>query len=185
MNRLLVLMLTAALVGGCDSLPPRQDGPGKAPAIPGVTRPLSDVEALLQYYEAIYGLSAGDLSREREWARQVYARSSTDYNRLQLALHGTLPEANTDEQAQTLMLVEPLLREPRGQNSGLRRFAMLIKAMIIENRKIADQLYQANQKTKEEQRRSEDLQQKLNAIKSIEKSLIQRDQRPKPSAPSR
>lgn len=182
MSRLLVFMLTVALASGCDSLPPRQqDGPGKTPAIPGVTRPLSDVEALLQYYEAIYGLSASDLSREREWARQVYARSTTDYNRLQLALHGTLPDAGNDGQAQTLALIEPLLREPRGQTSGLRRFAMLIKAMIIENRKIADQWQQATQKAKEEQRRSEDLQQKLNALKSIEKSLIQRDQQPKPN----
>lgn len=181
MKQLASLLLAAALAGGCGSFPPLHNGSAKAPAIPGVTRPLSDVEALLQYYEVIRGLSGNELGRERERARQTYARNKTDYNRVQLALHAALPEAGADEQTTGLALIEPLLKESQGQNSGLRRFAILLNAMITENRRIADQLQNANQKAKEEQRRGEDLQQKLDALKSIEKSLIQREQPPRPN----
>lgn len=174
-SRLFLLAAGLALAAGC-AVPPVGEGERPEPVIPGLTRPISDVEALLDYYQRLTRLQGPELAKEYERARQSYARARSDYNRLQLALHGALPGAGPEEQVQSLNLLEPLVKSNDQKNGDLRRLALLLHGLIQEHRRLAEGLNAASQKAKEEQKRAEDLQQKLDAIKSIEKTLIEREQ---------
>jgi uncharacterized protein (DUF3084 family) len=174
-SRLFLLAAVLALTAGC-AVPPVGEGARPEPAIPGLTRPVSDVEALLDYYERLTKLQGQELAKEYERARQTYAKTRSDYNRLQLALHGALPGAGPEDQVQSLNLLEPLVKSNEPRSGDLRRLALLLHGLIQEHRRLAEGLNAASQRVKEEQKRAEDLQQKLDAIKSIEKTLIEREQ---------
>ncbi|PZP64506.1 MAG: hypothetical protein DI596_01815 [Azospira oryzae] len=168
------LLAALALAAGC-AVPPGGEQP--SPAFPAVMRPLSDVEALLDYYERLTNLQGPELAKEHERARQAYAKTRSDYHRLQLALYGALPNAGAEEQMQSLNLLEPLVKSSEHRNADLRRLALLLHGLIQEQRRLGESLNAASQKAKEEQKRADNLQQKLDALKSIEKNLIEREQR--------
>ena len=135
---------------------------------------LDDVEKLPQYFEQIRKLPAPELSREFERVRQGFAKGKGDVARLQLALFATLSNASFGDNARALALLEPMLKERPGA-SPARSFAILLHAMLTEQKKLEESVQGLSQKLKEEQRREDALQKQLDALKEMETNLMERE----------
>ena len=123
----------------------------------GSPRPASDSESLLLYFQHIRKLSAADLGKEHETARQAYAQSRTDFNRVRLAMALSLPNSAFNDDGRALELLEPVAKN---QNSRLQGLALLVSSHLQEQKRMNANV--------------QGLQQKLDALKSLERSLIER-----------
>jgi hypothetical protein len=148
-----MITLTALLSAGCSFLRNAEIGP-ESKVRTGIARPVGDVAYLLTYFEYVRKLSAVDLAREHDAVRLLYANAGSDVMRVRYAMLLGVPGAAFNDDARALELLEPLLRNADG---GLHTLAYLLSAQI------------------QEQRRGLGLQQKLEALKTLEKNLIERD----------
>lgn len=178
MKRYLVICCVALLTA-CSTFP---WPPGQADAYwikAGAARPASRVESLLAYAEYVRGLSAAESAREHERQRQAFAaKDRSDFVRLQYALLLSAAGAGRDL-PRARQLLEPLLKDDN-HDIELRRLATHLHAaagdLIDAERRSRDEQRRAN----DEQRRAADLDQKLEALKSIEQRMIKRSSPEKP-----
>jgi len=126
-----------------------------APAVPPA--PLTDIKRLLDYFRAVKKLAGVELAREYENARAAFTRTRSDYDRARLALLHALPDTAFNDESRALDLLDPLVRS---QNSMLNDLAFLIHAFVHEQRRLEQSL--------------NGVQEKLDALKALEKSLIER-----------
>lgn len=161
--RLLGMALAALAFAGCAVL--RDIEPGPPPAVVEEARP-DDVERLLTGFARIRKLPAGEQAKEHDSARQAYARAQSDYNRMRLAMLLSLPGAAFNDEARALELIDPLTRNPR---SSLHALAVLLGAYIQEQKRL-------NGNVQALQQNLQGLQHKLDALKSLDRSLIEREQ---------
>jgi hypothetical protein len=138
------------------------------------------VESLLAYAEYVRGLSAAESAREHERLRLAFAaKDRSDFVRLQYALLLSVAAGPGRDLPRARQLLEPLLKE-EGHDIELRRLAAHLHAASGElhdaERRSRDEQRRAN----EEQRRAADLDQKLEALKSIEQRMIKRSSPEKP-----
>lgn len=157
-NRLILLGIgCAAVVAGCGVLRiavPLEPAPWVQAGTP---QPASDAESLLIYSQHIRKLSGPDVSREHEAARQAYARARTDFNRLRLAMVLSLPGTAFNDAARALDLCDTVAKHNGARLQGL---ALLLGSHLQEQKRLT-----AN---------AQGLQQKLDALKSLERSMIER-----------
>ena len=155
--RRLGFLACCLLLAGCAEL---QEGPRRAEPAPVVVpekRPVSDVESLLLYFQHIGKLKDEQLNREYEIARTAYTREASDFNRVRLAMILGLPNTTLYENARALELLEPVVKNQSGEFSAL---AFLLVAQLNERTRL-----DAN---------AQDLQKKLDALKSLERSMMER-----------
>ncbi len=161
----LALMLLALLVGCSNLLGPFASATSGGDSYwlrPAGVRPSSDAVSLLYYVDYLRNLSAADQEQERERQRKAYAKDKSDFHRFQYALALSAPAAAAADRRQALQLLEPLSREAKGHDPELHLLAQLLFSEL---------------------RRSEELERKLEALKDIERSLLQRDRGPQGSKP--
>lgn len=147
----------AAVVAGCGVVrivEPLEPAPWVQAGAP---RPASDTESLLLYYQHVRNLSGSDASREHEAAWQAYARARTDFNRVRLALILSLPGTAFTDDARALGLLDTVAKHQGGRLRGL---AVVLRTHLQEQQRLA-----AN---------AHGLQQKLDALKSLERNMIER-----------
>ena len=153
--------------------PPKVEAPKVEPPKVEVVQATGDAEALVQYTAYVRRLNAADQGREQEAMKQLVAKNKTELNRAELALTYALPGLASRDDARALNLLEPLAKE--ASSPAIRNFALLLLSFVAENRRVDDNLQTVSGKLKDEQKQSAELQQKLEALKSIEKSLSDRD----------
>ena len=147
-----------SLLAGCTTAPSMQVGEPEPPAQTSEPRRApSDAETLLSYFAQLRKVSPPELAREHESARQAYGGTRSDYNRVRLAMVVSLPNTPFYDEPRALDLLEPLSKTSGAQLSGL---AFLLVSQIQERRRL-----DAN---------AHALQQKLDALKSLERSLLER-----------
>jgi hypothetical protein len=158
-NRLFLLVIgCAAIVAGCGVLriaEPLEPAPWVQAGMP---QPASDAESLLLYFQHIRKLSGADLSREHEAARQDYARARTDFNRVRLAMVLSLPGTAFYDETRALDLYDTVAKHEGGRLQGL---ALLLGWHLQEQKRLTAS--------------AQGLQQKLDALKSLERSMIERN----------
>jgi hypothetical protein len=149
----------------------------------------SELEKLLLYLEKVRELSPAELAREYEELKENFYSNRSEYLRMQLAVLASLPNTGFRDETRALNLLEPFLKDQSAQSQGLRAFAVYLNSTILEQRKLDELVKTAAQKLKdeqkradvmetklrEEQKRSEQLENKLEALKAIEKSLMERE----------
>lgn len=158
--RTLACAAWASLLAGCAllDLAPPAPAPEPPPWIqPGSARPVSDVDSLVQYYQHIRNLSTGDAGREYEVARQAYNGERNAFNRVRLAMMLSLPDAAFQDDSRALDLLEPVVRNANGR---LHALALMLSSHLQEQKRLNASV--------------QGLQQKLDALKSLERSLIER-----------
>lgn len=155
--------LAAFAFSGCAVL--RDIESGEPPAVVEEARP-DDTERLLANFARVRKLPAAEQAKEHESARQAYARSQSDYNRMRLAMLLTLPGAAFNDEARALELIDPLARNPR---ASVHTLAVLLGAYLQEQKRL-------NGSVQALQQNLQGLQHKLDALKSLDRSLIEREQ---------
>lgn len=157
------LLATSALLAGCGTMQPgvevTEPEPQKAPVVlPGPQpRQASEADNLISYFAQLRKVPGSELAREHDAARQAYGRARSDYNGMRLAMVIAVPNTPFVDEQRALDLLEPIARNTEGRLSGL---AVMLVSQIQERRRL-DATAQA-------------LQQKLDALKSLERSLIDR-----------
>lgn len=156
----------AAALGGCVSLPataPETVGP--EPVAVAAPTPATDymkesaeVAALLAYYQELLDLPAEELKREYQSVSQSFARDRSELSRLRLALLMCVPGVSWRDDAKLLALLDGTAsRKAPPDSSPRRQFIVLLQKLIAERQR--------------EQKRADELQQKLDAMLTIERNL--------------
>ncbi len=157
--RLLALIVACGvLLAGCGVLRGLESTEPAPWVQAGSPRPASDTESLLLYFSHLKKLSGTELGREHDAARQAYSRTRSDFNRVRFAMVLSLPNTAFNDEGRALELLDPVIKSHNGQLHGL---AFLLASAIQERRRL-----DAN---------AQGLQQKLDALKSLDRSLIERD----------
>lgn len=135
-----------------------------APETPLVARPVHhecEIDEVLRYHQRIKKLNVAELSKEYEQISHSFAQNKSDLSRIQLALLLSLPNTAFHDEAAAYNLLKEWAKEHKVAPVGLRGFGVLLSTLLEDLR--------------EKDKRNEALQKKLDAIKSMEKNLLQRD----------
>ena len=139
--------------------PPPSSAPAPAPP-PPVNEEEEQALALLGDLQR-YALESGDdLKRELAAANQAMNRTRSDANRIRLAMLLTLANAGAPDDSRALSLLEPLAGKT--STSPMKQIAMVIYVQIVER----------TRSVKEEQKKTAAAQEKLDALRAVERSLL-------------
>ena len=131
------------------------------PAAPPVNEEEQQALALLVDLQR-YAVEAGeDLRRELAAANLALTRTRSDANRIRLAMLLTLPTAGPPDDSRALSLLEPIVGRS-GNASPMKQIASLLYAQITERAR----------SVREEQRKTAVAQEKLDALRAVERSLL-------------
>jgi hypothetical protein len=137
-----------------------------ATAQPTLSSPVNEEDqqalALLADLQRYASDPADDLRRELVGANAALARTRSDANRIRVAMLLTLPAAGPPDDARALTLLEPLVVRGSGATSPMKQIASVLYAQIVERAR----------SVKEEQRRTAAAQEKLDALRAVERSLL-------------
>jgi hypothetical protein len=179
MLRVIALGLWFGALGACapmQSRPVVQVDPG-TPSAPAIMQGANEIESLLQYYTRVKPLSGSALRNEQEAQRRAFAKEKSDVVRVQLALALSISNNTDGNDARAIALLDPLVKDAGNGNASLRNLAVLVTTLVGENRRLNDSVMPLKQKLRDEQKETEALQQKLEALKTLEKKPIGRDNR--------
>jgi len=159
MNARLVVaaLFCGAMLAGCNTLRGLESLEPAPWVQPGGLQPATDAESLLLYYQFVRKLSGAELNREHDAARQAHNRSRSDFNRVRFAMVLSLPGATFNDDGRALELLDPVTKNAGGQLNGL---AYLLSNQLQERKRL-----DAN---------AQGLQQKLDALRLLERSMIER-----------
>jgi len=178
-NRL-AIALVVALLAGCTLPAQKQEAPPSPPASvqapvedraatpaapPPEVRLPSEPERALSYFDRLRRMPSAELAREQDAVRQAYAQSRSDFDRMRLAMTYALPNTPLSDEGRALELLEALVRNTRAE---LHPLAVLLAVFAQEQKRLG-----ANIQTLQQGVQS--LQQKLDALRSLERSLIERE----------
>lgn len=117
--------------------------------------------------------------RQLSHAQQMFAAVQDDSNRARLAtLLATLPAPLRDE-ARAAALLEPLAA--RRPETPLVQFAGLLAAGAAERLRITRELRAAERREEAAEERASTLRQQVDALKSIERGILEREERRRPT----
>lgn len=156
----------------------------KSKPVEAVRRPVEetgtgDADRIMKFYARLAPMKATELSRELEDTRQAFEADRSDLNRMQLAVLLSQPGTSFRDDATAIALLNVLVKDKAREDSDLRPLAIWLHAHLLESRRNDEALQQQSVKLKEEQRKSEALQQKLDAILDMEMKMIERENLPK------
>jgi len=120
--------------------------------------------ALVNYANRVAAMSAGEQRREREWAQAAQAKDKSALARVRLGLLYALPSSAIQDDARALTLLEASDPAPAG---AVAQIAQLVAAQVRDRQR----------QMQEEQRKGDALRQQLDALKAIERSILERGER--------
>ncbi len=140
--------------------PPQSPVPAPAPP-PPVNEEEQQALALLVDLQRYTAESGDDLKRELATANVAMNRTRSDANRIRVAMLLTLPGAGPPDDPRALTLLEPLVGKT-GNTSPLKQIATVLYAQIVERAR----------SVREEQKKTAAAQEKLDALRAVERSLL-------------
>jgi hypothetical protein len=163
-----------ALLGGCAAFD-RPAPPAETSAVaPAASTRRSNADEMAVYLARVRGMNDGALAAEA--ARQ--RRDASDLGRLKAAL--ALAMSVQAEEADILALVDPLAKKDNG-DPDVRAMASFLQVVAGERRRLKESAAAAGVRLRDERRlheaqkqRADTLQQKLDALTDLEKSLSDR-----------
>lgn len=183
-TRLMCFIAVGLLFSALSACTPLQTRPVTQvdPTAPTTIHSANELESMLQYYARIRKFSWVALRKEQEVQRQAFAKEKSDLVRVQLALALSVPNNTDGDDARLVALLDPLVQDAGTESASLRNLALLLTTLVGDNRKLNDSLMSLKQKLRDEQKETEALEQKLEALKSLEKRPISRDNQPSPTS---
>lgn len=186
------VVVLATLLGGC--MAATEPNTRRDPWYQAAVEPLQgDDTRALHFYDNALKLKGAELARKLESTRQEFEKDKSELNRMQLAMLLSMPGTGFRDDPAALTLVQPFLNDKAHENSVLRPLALMLHSQLSELKRLDEQrselkrleesLQQQTAKTREEQRRADALQQKLEAILEMEMKMIEREQAAPPKRP--
>jgi hypothetical protein len=136
--------------------------PPPAPAVADDVRQLGELVAAAQRFMT---MSPEEQKRDYNAASQAFTRERSMQNRLRLALMLSTPGGAVQDDVRALGMLEGL---PPG-NTALRQLAALLQAQVAERARAS--------------RRADQLKEQLDALRAVERSIIERGEVPAPRKP--
>lgn len=164
------------LAAGCAQQTPKPT-PGYTPPVreaAATTVRAASTETLLRYAQSFSGMTAE--AQKRELASLTKQRRG-ETSRMQLLMIYSQPGGRYRDPARALALADEHLKSPDSRDEELRVLAQWIKAQLAESQKQEDFASALQQKLKDEQARTENLQRKLDELLAIEKAMSERIQK--------
>jgi hypothetical protein len=156
MIRILATLLAASVLAGCSDLPFLGEENAES----------RQVIELIGYAQKTAALPAEEQQHELNASNQVFSKNRGIYWRVKLAVLLCLPGTAFNDDARAASLLEPLASANGTPPGPIRQFAGLLYAQVNERLR--------------EQRRTAQLKEQLDALKAIERTIIEREQgRPK------
>lgn len=182
----LTLFVWLGALGGCDTLAPPSGGGAAAPAVPLFSFD-SDGDYLLRMARRLRTSSSSELQAEGESLQRAFAARRNEENRVRLAAFLAMAPTPAGDRAKALALLDV----PRGDAAGRGRdhpYAAALLPLLLDLRRAEEALSVSQTRLKDEQKRADGLQQsldalqkssdamrlKLEAIRDIEKKLLER-----------
>ena len=150
-------------------------GPLAAESDEPTTPPKDLLRDTLAYADRTLSASSTELAREAARLSDLDENKPSRAMRLALVLAQTRQPADT---ARALGLVQRTLTNPAAQD--LHPLARLLEARLTQQRRLEEQLERQAQQLRDAQRRNDQLSERLEAVRAIERSLTTR---PAPAAP--
>jgi len=172
---LLLLLLCGLCLGACAQLEQRATPTNGAWSGPEAQHGADSTE-VLAYFQRIKGLSGDALAAEHAAASQALAKRRSDVHRLKLALLLILPRTSFKDEGRAAALANEVANNKAADAPEMKNLALLLATIATEQKQQDERWQQLAQKQKDDEKRAEALQQKLDALKNIEKDLIQREQ---------
>lgn len=170
----------AALLGACAGDPPAAVAPVAAAVAP-VPADDSGLVSALAYYQNLQRMSPAQLSRERS---MLAALPPSPGIQLRMAMLLGHPRSQADL-GKAMSLLDPVLKSSDPVAVGLQPLARLLADNFGERLKLETQLEKQGQQLKESQRKAAELQEKIDSLADIERTLPQRPRATRQSGATR
>lgn len=161
MKPMVIFACCISLLSACAEMPK-----GESPKL--VESSTNTSEALI-FARRFSDLSADAQKKEYTQVTQALSKNRNDgASRIKAALIYSLPGSRYRDSSKALTLLDEIQRD-RDSSSDAKALASLLRDSLNDSIKLT-------QKAKDEQKRAETLQQKLDELKNIEKAITERDQ---------
>ena len=129
------------------------------------------MDDMMEFYDSIRKQSPAELSRVYDKAKQSFMRNKSDTNRARLVLLLILPNTSFRDVTSAMHLLNEWPKDSKSANN-LQSFRNLLAGLLAEQQRLSHSIEELSQKLKDEQKRAETLQSQIDAIKSMEKNLL-------------
>ncbi len=181
----LAAIALSAMLGACASVPAHPIAacesnsppppPPPAPVPPPVQSGVAGrLDALMQYYDFLRKQPPAALVQEYKNAVQEFAQTESDSSRVRMAILLVLPNTSFHDVPAALHLLDNWPEDPKIAPSALDGFARLFSVMLTQQQQQTSAISDLAQKLKDAKKRGDTLQDKIDAIKTMEKNLIDR-----------
>jgi hypothetical protein len=178
--------IAAALLAGCTAPAPTPPPPQPPTVVVAPPRAPSAADELLAYLARLRALDEAGLALETGRQRDFARREPSNLANLKVAL--VLVAAGEADEAEVLFLVEPMLREGAVRDADVVSMASFLQVVVLERRRLKESAAASGTKSRDDRRAYEtqkaradavleknlQLQQKLDALTALEKSLSSR-----------
>lgn len=179
-SRLFHVLLAGLVLFGCGSAPPSTPA---GSVMANFQSPRSE-HAFLVYFDQLRQLSSTELAKEVDRVRKNYAKDKSPFYQMQYAVVLSVPGGDARH---ALQLLEPLVNDTRRRDHSLYFLAALLYAEAVERvwlesqaQAQASQLQAHATALQAQTLRADELQNKLDALKNIERKMMQRETLSKP-----
>ena len=163
--RILPVLLAILMLTACAGISPQADE-------------AQEVAGMLAGQERLAAARMDEQRREFNSAQAEHDRAATDTTRLKLALMMLLPRAPWRDDARALSLLGAIEATPGGQPSARHDLAQTLSRMLRAQRDEQRKGDSLSQQLREERRRLEEAQQKIDSLRAIDRESRMRRKSP-------
>ena len=175
------VLLSALLLNACATSLPKSSNETTPPTASNVPQPPAS-DSLLEYSGRFMELSAEAQKKELAQINESLSQNKSDFNyRMKAAIIYAIPASRLRDVNKAQVLLDELIRD-KTLDKRRKTLAVILKDYISENSKSVDEgnklLIENNklsQKVRDEQKRADNLQQTLDDLKTIEKTMVDRE----------
>jgi hypothetical protein len=157
MIRTVAALSCAVALAGCAAFPAAPGAP-----LARESHESRQVVELIGYTQKVAALQAEEQQRELNASNQIFTKDRGVYGRVRLALLLALPGTAFNDDARAAGLLESLAGASESPQGPMQQFAGLLHTQITERLR--------------EQRRTAQLKEQLEALKAVERKIIEREQ---------
>jgi hypothetical protein len=176
----LLVQLAVLTLFGCPDLKNKHHFPPAETKIGDLLGQESHVVSVIYYYRYLHSLSEGELEREHAHAKQDLSEKHQPISRLRMGLILGIPQAPFKDYHQSQKFLEDYILDPAVQDPTLKEFLLIVSSYAQELENQQNRRQHLEKDWKDEKKERELLQEKLEELKTIEKSLLERENKTRP-----